>query len=532
MTPGLQFRRVVGWIAEEDSLIDRFWSKQNLQMGLTGRRRKEGVCFTPKDLAQSLFTPVATHFWQNWDVVWFDPTGGVGGLLLRAYQRLRHSLERRPCLNCQLREVSCESCYVERKRHILENMLIMVEVDSQMCISYKEFILTELCMVGPRMDLVHMSASLSTHVLSRDINLLDHTCLSALFGGKSVVAIMNPPFEEQLCVSVFVHIAHFLMASPMPNVIATILPSVVMAGYDLTVAGSAKVSHWGHIFEILSGQKTPDRIRLRAIVLGQERLFCPPVAIPTCTITMDVGFLQSRLTSRKGGYLVRDGLTSSFQVTSSEHDSHHAHLLPLALHPSCRWTPHTYEQIETFFFTRESSGFVRNIQKKRVEAYRGKSLSDYTMVKPTESPSLSSFFPVMYIPVEPVENLTWGYNHAPGKRRPKKDMSMMPLFLPLEPNASLLRGVGRKKIVFTMLSPSFRHAFLVDWTGERAVGPNSMVVYFESQEEGEKLSAFFGGQLFSEMIDALSPSRIYFRAEILWRLRFEHVLLPECAEQF
>ena len=78
-----------------------------------------GEVMTPLSLIDEMLDALPSDVWLNPDLKWLDPAAGIGNFPIMIYQRLFHSLKNK-IPNDQ-----------ERKKHIVKNMLYMVEINPQ-----------------------------------------------------------------------------------------------------------------------------------------------------------------------------------------------------------------------------------------------------------------------------------------------------------------------------------------------------------------------------------------------------------------
>ena len=84
-------------------------------------KRKFGEVFTPMYIINEMLDQLPKKVWKNEKLKWFDPATGMGNFPIAVYLRLMESLkEKIPDDN-------------KRKRHILENMLYMSELNKKNC---------------------------------------------------------------------------------------------------------------------------------------------------------------------------------------------------------------------------------------------------------------------------------------------------------------------------------------------------------------------------------------------------------------
>ena len=82
-------------------------------------KNKYGEVFTPTTLINEMLDKLPPSIWSNPDLKWLDPANGIGNFPMVAYQRLMKGL------------ANWETVVSKRSKHIIENMLYMVEINSK-----------------------------------------------------------------------------------------------------------------------------------------------------------------------------------------------------------------------------------------------------------------------------------------------------------------------------------------------------------------------------------------------------------------
>ena len=82
---------------------------------------KFGEVFTPLILANKMLNMLPASVWTDKTLTWLDPTCGIGNFMILIYWRLMVGLKDEPTLIDT----------AERSRHIIENMLFMVEINQE-----------------------------------------------------------------------------------------------------------------------------------------------------------------------------------------------------------------------------------------------------------------------------------------------------------------------------------------------------------------------------------------------------------------
>ena len=82
-------------------------------------KKKFGEVFTPMKLVNEMIDKLPDEVWYNKNLKWFDPANGMGNYPIAVYLRLINTLK------------NDIPDYDERKKHILENMLYMSELNKK-----------------------------------------------------------------------------------------------------------------------------------------------------------------------------------------------------------------------------------------------------------------------------------------------------------------------------------------------------------------------------------------------------------------
>jgi hypothetical protein len=87
-------------------------------------KKKYGEVFTPMKLIDEMLDKLPNEVWKNKDLKWLDPATGMGNFNIAVYLRL-------------MKELDIEDIK-ERKKHILENMLYMCELNKKNVLIYRQ----------------------------------------------------------------------------------------------------------------------------------------------------------------------------------------------------------------------------------------------------------------------------------------------------------------------------------------------------------------------------------------------------------
>ena len=103
-------------ITEPDKLLE--FINENLKPKII-EKKERGEVFTPMTLVNEMLDTLPESVWINKDLKWLDPAAGMGNFPVAVYMRLMKSLK----------DVIKDE--EKRRKHILENMLYMVELDKK-----------------------------------------------------------------------------------------------------------------------------------------------------------------------------------------------------------------------------------------------------------------------------------------------------------------------------------------------------------------------------------------------------------------
>ena len=93
---------------------------ENIKIDLRAKDER-GEVFTPMVLVNEMLDKLPDYVWDNPDLKWLDPSGGIGNFTIAIYYRLMNAL------------IDIIKDPKIRKKHILENMIYMVEIDKSNC---------------------------------------------------------------------------------------------------------------------------------------------------------------------------------------------------------------------------------------------------------------------------------------------------------------------------------------------------------------------------------------------------------------
>lgn len=113
------FREMKGKIDKHKLRKDKILELIHKRLTPTQKRKADfGEVFTPIELIEELLVHVPNAVWSNPDVTWLDPASGIGNFLIVIFYKLDEGLK------------TWEPSDTKRRKHIIEKMLYMVEIQS------------------------------------------------------------------------------------------------------------------------------------------------------------------------------------------------------------------------------------------------------------------------------------------------------------------------------------------------------------------------------------------------------------------
>ena len=112
-------------ILEPDNLFE--FINQKLTPNVKNKKER-GEVFTPIKLVKEMLDKLPKQVWSNPDLKWLDPAVGIGNFTIIVYFELMNGLE------------NWEHDEEKRRKHILENMLYMVEINNNNIIILNELL--------------------------------------------------------------------------------------------------------------------------------------------------------------------------------------------------------------------------------------------------------------------------------------------------------------------------------------------------------------------------------------------------------
>ncbi len=167
------FRQMRGKVDDNEIKKDKILSIIHKRLTPRHKQRKEaGEVFTPLHLIEKVMNHLPSSVWKNPNLKWIDPANGIGNFPVYVFYRLDEELK------------SWEPNDKKRRRHIIENMLYMVELQSNNNrIARKIF--TSLC------------DGCNPNILTANSVQLNSEKLKAKgFPEKFDIVMGNPPFQN------------------------------------------------------------------------------------------------------------------------------------------------------------------------------------------------------------------------------------------------------------------------------------------------------------------------------------------------
>jgi adenine-specific DNA-methyltransferase len=134
-------------------------------------KKQRGVVFTPMKTVELTLSKLPEEVWSNPDLKWLDPCCGIGNFSVYVYFKLMNTLS-----------IFSEE---ERRKHILENMLHMVEMKD----SYYD-IVSEIFLSDKYRLNLFKGSYVSLHTLDQEIPVYDPEF-------KFNIIIGNPPYQKE-----------------------------------------------------------------------------------------------------------------------------------------------------------------------------------------------------------------------------------------------------------------------------------------------------------------------------------------------
>ena len=113
------FRQMKGKIDEKSLRKDKILAIINKRLTPRQKQKKEaGEVFTPIELIEKVMAHLPKSVWKNPDLKWIDPANGIGNFPVVIFYKLDEGLK------------EWEPNEKKRRKHIIENMLYMIELQS------------------------------------------------------------------------------------------------------------------------------------------------------------------------------------------------------------------------------------------------------------------------------------------------------------------------------------------------------------------------------------------------------------------
>lgn len=134
-------------------------------------KKKRGVVFTPLKSVIFILSKLSTDVWNNPNLRWLDPCAGIGIFPIYIFFRL-------------MNELICIEDIEERKKHIIEKMIYMIEINKEYCELIRFFFISKKYKInlfeGSYVDLTTLN---NIDIFSSQI--------------KYDIIIGNPPYQKE-----------------------------------------------------------------------------------------------------------------------------------------------------------------------------------------------------------------------------------------------------------------------------------------------------------------------------------------------
>jgi hypothetical protein len=136
------------------------------------QKKKRGVVFTNESTIHDMLKILPNDVWNNKDLKWLDPAVGIGNFMIIVYFKLMDGLKN---------VIICEE---SRRKHILENMIFMVEFNNDYIQSLKEIFLSDKY----QLNIFHGSF-VELHTLPENTPIFPENNFDIIIG--------NPPYQKE-----------------------------------------------------------------------------------------------------------------------------------------------------------------------------------------------------------------------------------------------------------------------------------------------------------------------------------------------
>jgi hypothetical protein len=131
-------------------------------------KNKHGEVFTPTVLIEKMLDTLPSSVWSNHRLKWLDPANGIGNFPMVVYQRLMKGLKR------------WEPNDKKRSKHIIENMLYMVEINPK------------------NVKIAKKIFGSNANICCANFETETAKCLKEFGVDKFDIIIGNPPFQDEI----------------------------------------------------------------------------------------------------------------------------------------------------------------------------------------------------------------------------------------------------------------------------------------------------------------------------------------------
>ena len=136
-------------------------------------KKMRGSVFTDTKLINDMLNLLPKNVWTNPDLKWLDPCCGIGNYFIVVYERLMNNLP--------ITDIN------DRRKHILENMLYFIELDTKYMEILKDIFISDTYKLN-----IFNGSFFYLHTLDDTIKIYDYDVFNLYFD----IIITNPPYQK------------------------------------------------------------------------------------------------------------------------------------------------------------------------------------------------------------------------------------------------------------------------------------------------------------------------------------------------